>query len=161
MIELLRNTLKALKERAERNLEAIYQNNRIVEAMLEESLSEERSEKIEKLYADNKQLMKENSESIQLQYEITKFIENHLRVSESDKREALGRYKTEPRAETGKDKKDEILRMTIRGEIPFNEKHPFYDDEEFFSKLLEHYKNAEQYETCQVLLKKRQKSRKD
>ena len=156
MIELLKKTLEALKQRTERNMEVIHQNNMIAQAMLEEELTDEKSEKIEARYQENKKLMKENSESIQLQYEITKFIENHLEVSEKQKREALGAYSAGQHAESQQHSMDEILKLTIKGEIPFNSKHPFFRDEEFFSRLLRHYQDNEQYEKCQRLLEERQ-----
>ena len=155
MIDLLRKTLEALRKRTERNMEIIHQNNMIAQAMLEESLTDEQSEKIEARYQENKKLMKENSESIQLQYEITKFIENYFQASEQQKRQALGAYQVNPKKETDRHSKQEILKLTIRGEIPFNSKHPYYKDEAFFSQLLRHYQSTEQYETCQALLKQR------
>lgn len=136
-------------------MEIIHQNNMIAQAMLEEPLTDEQSEKIEKRYQENKRLMKENSESIQLQYEITKFIENHLEVSEKQKREALGAYRAGQDAESQQHSMEEILKLTIKGEIPFNSKHPFFRDEEFFSRLLRYYQSREDYETCQALLKQR------
>ncbi len=156
MIELLKKTLEALKQRTERNMEVIHQNNMIAQAMLEEELTDEKSEKIEARYQENKKLMKENSESIQLQYEITKFIEGLHETSEDQSKEALTSYETHLEAETGKNSKEEILRLTIKGEIPFNNKHPFYGDEDFFSRLLRHYQDNEQYEKCQRLLEERQ-----
>mgnify|MGYP006299174561 FL=1 len=155
MIELLRKTLEALRKRTERNMEVIHQNNMIAQAMLEETLTDEQSEKIEARYQENKKLMKENSESIQLQYEITKFIENHFQNSGQKKREALGAYQVSAEKEQDTHSKQQILELTIRGEIPFNNKHPFFRDEEFFSQLLRHYQRTEQYETCQALLKQR------
>lgn len=136
-------------------MEIIHQNNMIARAMLEEPLTDEQSEKIEKRYQENKRLMKENSESIQLQYEITKFIENHLEGSGQKKREALGAYSHRQDAKSAQHSMDEILRLTIEGEIPFNCKHPFFRDEEFFARLLKHYQYREDYETCQSLLKQR------
>ncbi|MFP4620231.1 MAG: hypothetical protein ACLFM7_02900 [Bacteroidales bacterium] len=52
------------------------------------------------------------------------------------------------------------LELTISGEIPFNEDHPFYHDEKFFNDLLNYYQKREDYETCNSLLNKwKKKSR--
>ena len=46
---------------------------------------------------------------------------------------------------------------TINNEILFDVDHPFYDDKEFIARLLTHYTEVEEYETCaylQELIKK-------
>ena len=74
MINYLRKTLELMRKRAEHNLEIIRINEKIAKAMLEEPFSESRSGKIEERYQENKKLLKENNDSMQIQLEITRFI---------------------------------------------------------------------------------------
>ena len=153
MIKHLRKTLDLLRRRAERNLEIIHMNDQIVKAILKEPFSEERSTKIEERYQENRKLLKENNDSMHIQFEITRFIENYYNELKEYENRNLKRY-----SKSGNDSsRENILELTIKGEIPFNQDHPFYQDEAFFKKLLNYYQKIEDYETCNKLLNKRKK----
>jgi hypothetical protein len=157
MIQYLRKVLDLMRKRAERNLEIIHINDQIVKAMLEEPISKERTERIEERYQENKKLLKENNDSMQIQFEITRFIENyHRELEEYEKRISKKRLKKR-QDQNSNHSRENILELTISGEIPFNEKHPYFRDEEFFNALLSYYKNIEDYETCNTLINKRNK----
>ena len=93
----------------------------------------------------------ENEEAIRIQQRIVKFLnryrknlnyENHNTESsfhESDYEEGIDR--------------EECLRRTISGEMPYDKKHPFFGDKEFKNQLIDHYKSIEDYETCAWLMK--------
>jgi len=157
MINHLRKTLDILRRRAERNLEIIHMNDQIVKAMLKEPFSEERSAKIEERYQENRKLLKENNDSMHIQFEITRFIENYYNELKEYEKRKIRRDSNRGR-QTGKDpSRENVLELTINGEIPFNEDHPFYRDEKFFNELLSYYQQIEDYETCNKLLNKRKK----
>lgn len=156
MLNTLRNSVEQLKKRVQYNLDIIHKNERIVRKILEEPVSEDRSERLEVKYQENKKLLKENNDSIQLQLQITKFIEAYKDI-----------FETYPASEeTHSDiadvekplTREEHLGMTIAGEIPFDEDHPYYHDDDFFNQLLEYYTGIEDYETCSYLMKTRQQS---
>ncbi|MGM0529964.1 MAG: hypothetical protein ACQER7_01275 [Bacteroidota bacterium] len=159
MITHLKKTLIILRERAERNLEIIHMNDQIAKAMLKEPFSEERSAKIEERYQENKKLLKENNDSMHIQFEITRFIENYYNeLKEVENRSVQNYSKNNSQSDTHHSREN-ILKLTINGEIPFNENHPFYWDEAFFNDLLSYYEKIEDYETCNNLLNKRKKKR--
>jgi len=157
MIKNLRQTLNILRKRAERNLEIIHMNDQIVKAILKEPFSEDRSAKIEERYQENKKLLKENNDSMHIQFEITRFIENYYNDLKEYENQSLKRHSKDSKQSDGPHSRDNILKMTIKGEIRFNEDHPFYEDEAFFKDLLSYYEKIEDYETCNKLLNKRKK----
>ncbi len=157
MINHLRKTLDILRRRAERNLEIIHMNDQIVKAMLEEPFSEDRSAKIEERYQENRKLLKENNDSMHIQFEITRFIENYYNELKEYENRNLKRTSKSGKQAGNDPSRENILELTINGEIPFNEDHPFYQDEAFFKELLSYYQKIEDYETCNKLLKKRKK----
>ncbi|SRR6056297_1748091 len=146
MINQLRSVVETLKERVNQNLEVIHKNEKKVRSLLEEPVSGERSANLERLYEENKKMLKENHESIQLQLQINKFIESNRNLLKENKEEA---------------KKDltsqDYWNMTITGEIPFDENHPYFEDENFFNELIKYYTEIEDYETCDWLVKKKKK----
>lgn len=157
MINHLRKTLDILRRRAERNLEIIHMNDQIVKAMLEEPFSEDRSAKIEERYQENRKLLKENNDSMHIQFEINRFIENYYNELKEYENRNLKRTSKSGKQAGNDPSRENILELTINGEIPFNEDHPFYQDEAFFKELLSYYQKIEDYETCNKLLKKRKK----
>lgn len=157
MINYLRKTLELMRKRAEHNLEIIRMNDQIAKAMLEEPFSESRSGKIEERYQENKKLLKENNDSMQIQLEITRFIENYYHELKAYDQSSSGKFSKQQKKTSPGHTKAEILDLTIKEEIPFNEHHPFFRDEDFFNRLLDYYKKQEDYETCHILINKRKK----
>lgn len=41
--------------------------------------------------------------------------------------------------------------LTVKGNIDYNEKHPLFNDNKFFKKLLEYHKSKENYDYCHYL----------
>lgn len=157
MIKHLRQTLNILRERAGRNLEIIHMNDQIVKAMLQEPFSEERSAKIEERYQENKRLLKENNDSMHIQFEITRFIENYYNELKEEENRSVQKYSKNSSPSDTSHSRENILKLTINGEIPFNENHPYYRDDTFFNELLSYYEKIEDYETCNNLLNRRKK----
>ena len=158
MLNTLRNSVEHLKKRVQYNLDIIHKNEKIVRKILEEPVSQDRSERLEVKYQENKKLLKENNDSIQLQLQITKFIEAYKDIFNSYPRVE---DTTSDIADVEKPlTREEHLGMTIAEEIPFDENHPYFHDEDFFFLFLEYYTGIEDYETCSQLMKTRQKSEK-
>ena len=160
MKEQIIKTIELLKERVKLNLTIIHDNERKVRTILEEPLSKYRSERLEEKYNENKKLLKENNDSIQLQLQLTKFIEAYREELSADHN---NHYNYNMESERMEDEspsisRDEYFDLTINGEIRFNKKHPYFEDDDFFNDLLEYYKSIEDYETCGFLLDMKNKA---
>jgi hypothetical protein len=154
MLEQISKTIEALKQRVKRNLDIIHANEKIVRVILNEPLSKSRSERLEKKYNENKALLKENNDSIQLQLQLSKYLEAYKNeLKKADNQENTNESQN-PEKES-MPTREEFFEMTIKNEISFSPSHPYYDDEDFFNQLLEYYKSIEDYETCSILVKNR------
>jgi len=156
MLTHLRQTVEILKGRVQKNLDIIHKNERIVKKLLEEPVSNERSQKLEEKYQENKKLLTENNDSIKLQLQLTKFIDTYKNEFEEIEDEQF--KKTEAPEETEAPlTREDVFRLTINKEIQFDEHHPYYEDEEFFNDLMEHFSSIEDYEMCGFLLDNKKK----
>jgi len=156
MVTQLKQTVEKLKSRVQNNLNVIHKNEKIVKKLLEEPVSNERSWKLEEKYYENKKLLKENDESIRLQLQLTKFIDTYRNELEETEENQLN--KTEVSKETQSPlTKEDIFNLTISKELQFNEDHPYFNDEEFFNELMDHFSNIEDYEMCSFLQKNKKK----
>ncbi len=154
MIKQLKKTVEELKSRVQKNLDIIHQNERVVKKLLEEPVSNERSRKLEVKYQENKKLLKENNDSIKLQLQLSKFIDTYKNELEETEESQMKPLQEETEAPLSK---EEIFDLTAKKEIPFDENHPYYNDEEFFNDLMEHFTAVEDYEMCSFLMDNRKK----
>jgi hypothetical protein len=156
MVTQLRQTIEKLKSRVQKNLNVFYENERIVKKLLEEPESEERNQKLEEKYYENKQLLKENDDSIKLQLQLTKFIDTYEKELEKTEEEQF--YNPEAAKETNESlTKEEIFELTKTKDLQFDENHPYFDDEEFFDELMDYFSSIEDYEMCSALMENRKK----
>ena len=152
MKEQVKKTIEMLKERVRHNLDIIHANEKIVRVILDEPFSESRSKRLEEKYNENKILLKENNDSIQLQLQLSKYLEAY---GEQFEEELEATYGEEEEVDEPSLTKEDYFDLTIRGKLKFTTDHPYYDDEEFFNALLEYYTSIEDYETCSMLVSKR------
>lgn len=146
MKDLIQKTISILKFHVKSNLEVINQNQTRIKQILKEPASSERSLNFEKHYEVNRNLLSENNDLINVQLTLINFLEKYKDsdlLSEQEQDISLGSVKDE----------EEIFRLTVSGMIPFDSKHPHYNDAGFFEKLLYHYQENEEYEKCHKLLK--------
>ncbi|UCH13755.1 MAG: hypothetical protein JSV22_11685, partial [Bacteroidales bacterium] len=99
----------------------------------------------EEHYETNKCLLAENNDFINIQLTLINFLEKYKnsRILKEDPPVI--------EIETVKDEK-ELFKLTIKGEIAFDRKHPKFNSESFFKRLLKHYQDIEAYEKCQALI---------
>jgi hypothetical protein len=92
-----------------------------------------------------------------LQKEMLLFIENYY--SEFNKLPEVLNINEKPTHKVELDnkiieiKKEDYLDLTISGAVDFDKQHPFFNDKDFFSELLNYYSEIEDYETCSKLTK--------
>lgn len=157
MYQHLIQTVNMLKERVKENLSIIDENEKIVRRILKEKPSDDRSIRLDELYQENKALLDENNASIKLQLQLSKFIEKfreELTSSENDT-SYIEQKKSSNDVKNYELSREDYLDLTLSGEIQYNKKHPYFEDEDFFNSLLEYYQSVEDYETCSLLMKKR------
>ena len=145
MKELIQKTIALLKLRVKNNLELINKNQVKIKEILKEPNSLKRTTSFEEHYETNKSLLAENNDFINIQLTLINFLE---------------KYKDSPllkdnppviEIETIKDAK-ELFKLTVKGKIAFDKKHPQFNNESFFRRLLKYYQDIEAYEKCQALI---------
>jgi hypothetical protein len=139
--EMLEKTIGILKTRVNTNLEIIKSNQKKIKQLLNEPDSDERNARLEKESSLNKKLLAENHDFINMQLSLINFIDKH--------KDTLSKLQTETKQEEGN---LDYFNLTVSGEIPFNNHHPMYEDEVFFTELLEYYTGKEDYEMCSKLM---------
>lgn len=145
---LIERTIELLKMQVKENLRLINKNQAKITEIRKQPVSKEQKKEFDKCSADNKQLLIENNDFINLQHTLAKFLEEY---KTSD---VLGDKTTEDYCELPEDESI-IFDMTVSGELKFDNLHPYFDDDDFFNKLIHHYTSVEAYEKCSELFKVR------
>jgi len=148
MRALIQKTIEKLKNRVKENLEKINQNQSSISELLKRPFSSERTYKMEKLYSANKELLNENNDFINMQLSLINFTEKYKSNSLMADDDDFSDF--DPLALLDD---SEIFELTIQGRINFDLGHPKFDDEAFFTRLLEYYSALEAYEKCNTLLR--------
>jgi len=156
MLTQLKQTVEQLKSRTQQNLNIFYKNEKIIKELLELPESNDRSRKLEEKYNENKKLLKENDDSIKLQLQLTKFIDNYKNELEEAEEEQSNNPKASKEANASLTRED-IFELTIKKEFQFDENHPYFNDEEFFNELMDHFSSIEDYEMCSFLQENKKK----
>lgn len=143
----MQKTIESLKERVRANLLEIQKNQREIRELLKQDVSPERTEKLEERYSVNRLLLAENNDFINVQLTLTNFIEKYGNTNIFEDKLLQNEVLTA----------DECFNMTVSNKMDFDQSHPFYKDEAFFQKLLDHFQKVEDYEKCSNLVKARHK----
>lgn len=144
---MIKKTIDVLKEKVKSNLLEIQNNQKEIRNLLKQPISAERSTCLEEKYALNKILLAENNDFINVQLTLTNFYEKY---SNSD----IFVKEVGPAPVQFKNEK-ECFELTINGQLTYNQDHPYYNDDKFFRKLLQHYQSLEDYEKCSKLVKEK------
>lgn len=155
MKALIQKTIDLLKKKVKENLETINRNQALVNELLKQPVSAERTYHIEKNYTTNKALLSENNDYISLQLTLVNFLEKY-KDQLTDKTEA------DPISESDSISfldDEELFELTVQGKIGFENSHPKFRDEIFFNRLLSYYASKEAYEKCNALLSLKKSSR--
>jgi len=157
MKDFLRQTIEVLKERVQANLDIVHNNELIVREILKEPVSSARSKKLNERYYANKKLLAENNESIKIQMSLIKFIDQFKENFKDDlslveKSQEKNEKKNKQISKPYEVSKEDFFELTTSGEVPYDNRHPYFNDQEFFDALLAHYTQEENYEMCAELL---------
>lgn len=145
---LIERTIELLKLQVKENLRLINKNQTKIAEIRKQPVSEEQKKIFNKCSADNKQLLIENNDFANLQHALANFLEKY---KTSD---ILSNKIPEDYCDLPEDKSI-IFDMTIDGELKFDNLHPYFDDDDFFNKLIHYYTSVEAYEKCGELYKVR------
>ncbi len=144
MRDMFQKTIDVLKKRVKNNLKAINNNQKIIKELLVQPDSPERKNEFEKYYVANKTLLQENNDYINIQLTLINFLEKYKGTAVlDDSLSVVDIYSISDDVE--------VLDLTLKGVVTFNEKHPKFNDMDFIDKLIAHYESMELYEKCQEL----------
>ena len=144
MRDMFQKTIDALKKRVKNNLKAINNNQKVIKELLAQPDSPERKNEFDKYYTANKTLLQENNDYINIQLTLINFLEKYKGTPVLD--DSLGVVDIYSITD-----EVEVLDLTLKGVVAFNEKHPKFNDMDFIDKLIAHYGSLELYEKCQEL----------
>ncbi len=145
---LIQRTIDLLKKKVKDNLETINRNQAVLNELLKQPVSAERTYHVDKNYATNKALLTENNDYISLQLTLVNFLEKHKdQLTEKTEMD----HHTEADTLSFLDD-EELFDLTVHGKIGFENSHPKFRDEVFFNRLLSYYASREAYEKCNALL---------
>ncbi|MBN1157841.1 MAG: hypothetical protein JXA61_00545 [Bacteroidales bacterium] len=145
---LIERMIELLTLQIQENLRLINKNQAKIVEMLRNPVSDEQKLDFEERSAENKKMLIENNDFINLQNTLSGFLEKYKPSDE---------YLNEISEElTGlPDDENIIFDMTVKEELQFDNLHPCFDDDEFFNRLIEYYTSVEAYEKCSELYKLR------
>jgi len=144
MRELFQKTIDILKKRVKNNLKAINANQKVIKELLNQPSSAQRATEFDRYYNANKTLLQENNDYINIQLTLINFLEKYKGTAVlEDTLPVVDIYSITDEVE--------VLDLTLKGVVAFNENHPKYNDSDFIDKLIAHYETLEQYEKCQEL----------
>lgn len=154
MKALIQRTIDLLKKKVKENLETINRNQALLNELLKQPVSAERTYHVDKNYASNKTLLSENNDYISLQLTLVNFLGKY-----KDQLAEKTEIELQPETDTLSFLDDEeLFDLTVQGKIGFENNHPKFRDEIFFNRLLSYYASREAYEKCNALLSTKKKN---
>ncbi len=144
MQNLVKKIMQILKDHVSQNNQEIQYNqdeiNRII-SRVSDNISDK---DLEYKNALNKELLEENEEFIQMQLQISEFMEKYGHLFPED--------------ETDEDifeQEDGLpyFSKTVTGQLKYGPDHPQFNNIRFFNELLKYYQEREDYETCDQLIR--------
>jgi len=185
MKEKMIEVMNFLKERVGINLETIRENETEIRKLLKMPVSPERTQSLEGFFSHNRQMLDENKDALSIEIGILNYLRKFSEFKENfkysigegedlnsnvfDKFEDEIVDQTENFFASDDDDEDEndlqasieydrkvFFDYTINGKLTYNDRHLFWDDDEFFNELMEYYTRHENYERCAELIKGRQ-----
>ncbi len=146
MINHIIKTIEELKLKVKQNVRTINRNNDAIKLLYKQGEVRNYSKQYEIYNSENQELLRQNNDFINVQLTLMNF---------------LDRYKDSAVVNTAAPIIDiysisdiqELFSLTIKNNIPFDIHHPQYNNVEFIDKLLAFYKEIEDYEKCQELIR--------
>ena len=147
MQELVNKILRILKDHVSQNNGEISLNQEDINRLLARANTHSNSDQDDLEYKKllNEELLQENEEFINMQIQLTEFMEKFGHLIE---------YFEDPDEEYQEEEAVmPYFTQTINGNIEFGPEHPQFSNPEFFSELLRYYEEREEYEKCDRLVR--------
>ncbi|MBN2275791.1 MAG: hypothetical protein JXR41_15200 [Bacteroidales bacterium] len=145
MKKTIEDIIEKLKKQVRHNLIIINQNENIISDLSNHPDSVPQMAAYRKYYEENKNLLAENNDFTNLQLTLFNFLKKYRHSELLNDETSLDEVDT-------KQDPEYVFELTVTGKIPFNHKHPFFENKDFFSQLLMHFEKTEQYEKCKELI---------
>jgi hypothetical protein len=152
MIKIIREAIDTLKLRIKANLTLIHNNEQKIREILNEPVTEKRSEKLRVRFSYNRKLLQENTDSINLQKDLNAYLENYLQNSEIIVENNKTTKSSLQEEDVQSISKEDYFNLTINNVIEFDNQHPYFTDETFLNDLLNYFTETEEYEKCSLLV---------
>jgi hypothetical protein len=171
---ILRSTIETLRDEVTENLKIIRSNEKIVRQILNQGLQNQEAEQMNALYEINRNLLNKNKEAINIQLKMINFLntyrvnvplnqsfnnnDNQTFSSRGIEEQIIippGVSKTDLDAiGVSEITEEDYFNLTIEGKIVYNKNHPYFENDEFYKRLMNYYKTSENYEMCAKILRK-------
>jgi hypothetical protein len=168
MNEQINTLADMIKERINQNYEIIKENEEVIKNLIIHSKIDNRSELITKSFNLNIKLKAESVELINIHLQLVNYLSKFKEVLENQAQKASNIYNNIEGEINASDSiepidysisfsdenidEEQIFTQTIEGELIFESSHPRFYDQNFFIRLLNYYKDSENYEMCSLLL---------
>jgi len=145
MQNLVNKILRILKDHVNQNNQEIQYNQDEINRLMSRPDQKISDNDLEYKNALNKELLGENEEFIQMQIQISEFLEKYGHLFPDDEHEEDDFYE--------QDDGLPYFTKTVNGQIQYGPDHPQFNNIRFFNELLKYYQEREDYEKCDQLLK--------
>lgn len=144
MQNLVKKIMQLLKDHVSQNNQEIQYNQDEINRIISNASDNISNKDLEYKNALNKELLEENEEFIQMQLQISEFMEKfgHLFPEDESDEEYFEPEEGLP-----------YFSKTINGQIQYGPDHPQFNNIRFFNELLKYYQEREDYEKCDQLIR--------
>ena len=146
METLVNKILKILKARVKQNVKEIQYIQDEIVILQSEPSSTFTVRELELKNELNKELHGENEDFIEIQLQLSEFMDKYGDLFNSEEKEIKPSEKKEP-------DNSNFFKKTVTGEMQFDPEHPQFNNPKFLNDLLEYYQGKEDYEKCHELIK--------
>lgn len=151
MLEHIQRMIEELKGKIKHNVSIINNNQELIKELLKEPGSEQQSQKFDAYKLQNKKLLAQNNDLINVHLTLLNFIDKYEKTAILNESIPI----LDIHSVTDE---DEMVSLTVKGLIPFNSQHPRFKHSVFIDKLIAYYECIEDYEKCQELIKLKEKA---
>lgn len=149
MNKIINTLIQVLKDHVSQNNHEIQHNQDDINRMLSDNKEKLSSRDLEYKNSLNKELLAENEEFIQMQLQLSEFVERFGHLFPATDSGIEGGSFVE---------KEGVLPYfdkTISGQISYGPGHPQFHNIHFFKELLRYYEEREEYEKCEQIIRVR------
>lgn len=149
MLLHIQKTIEELKDKIRKNVEVINTNQQEIKGMLRQTQNEQ-SDQYEAFYSQNKRLLAQNNDLINVQLTLVNFLDKYRDTAILKEEDCILDIYSITDVQ-------ELFTLTIKGVVAFDSKHPYYSNPAFIDRLICYYESTEDYERCHELASLKEK----